>query len=47
MTCKILGLFLSTLTADDEYSRLNKENLTQPFQMELSRQQKNFLTISF
>ena len=30
--CKILGLFTNNMTADDKYSLLNKNNLTQPFQ---------------
>ena len=30
--CKILGLFINTLTADDKYSLLNRDNLTQPIQ---------------
>ena len=40
--CKILSLFVNTLTADDKYSLLNRENLTQPIQMELSQKQKPF-----
>ena len=38
--CKMLGLFLKTLTADDKYSLLNRDNLTELFQMQLSK--KNF-----
>ena len=30
--CKILGLFINTLTADDKYSLLNRDNLMQPIQ---------------
>ena len=41
--CKILGLFGNTLTADEKYSLLNNDNLTQPIQMKLSKKQKNFL----
>ena len=40
--CKILSLFVNTLTADDKYSFFNRENLTQPIQMELSQKQKPF-----
>ena len=40
--CKKLSLFVNTLTADDKYSLLNRENLTQPIQMELSQKQKPF-----
>ena len=28
--CKILGLFANIMTADDRYSLLNKNNLTEP-----------------
>ena len=38
--CKILGLFLNTLTAVDEYSLLYSNNLTKPIQMELFKKQK-------
>ena len=31
---KILGLFVNTLTADDKYSLVNRETLTQHIQME-------------
>ena len=37
--CKIVGLFVNTLVAD-EYSLLNIDNLTQPIQMQLSQKQK-------
>ena len=40
--CKILGLFVGTLTADDKYSLLNRGNLTQPIQILLSQKQKTF-----
>ena len=40
--CKILSLFVNTLTADDKYSLLNRENLTQPIQILLSQKQKTF-----
>ena len=39
MTCKILRLFINTLTADDKYSPLNRENSTQQIQMHLSQKQ--------
>ena len=42
MICKILGLFVNTLTADNKYSFLNRDNLTQPTQMQLSQKQKTF-----
>ena len=42
MLCKILRLFVNTLTADDKYSHLNRDNLTQPIQILLSQKQKTF-----
>ena len=41
LICKILGLFVNPLTADDKYSPLNKGNLLQHFQIQLSQKQKN------
>ena len=40
--CKILGLFVNTLTDDDKYSLLYRDNLTQPIQILLSQKRKNF-----
>ena len=40
--CKIFRIFLNTLSADDKYSLLNRENLRQRIQMQLSRKQKTF-----
>ena len=40
--CKILRLFVNTLTADDKYSLLNRGNLTQPIQILLSQKQNTF-----
>ena len=40
--CKISRLFPNTLSADGKYSVLNRDNLTQPIQMQLSRKQKTF-----
>ena len=37
-----LGLFVNTLTADDKQSILERDNLTQPIQIQLSNKQKNF-----
>ena len=42
MICKVLRLFVNTQTADDKYSLLNRDNLTQPIQMQLSQEQKTF-----
>ena len=39
---KILRLFVNTLTDDDKYSLLNRDNLTQPIQILLSWKQKTF-----
>ena len=40
--CKISGLFLNTLTDDDKYSLLYRDNLTQAIQIRLSEKQKTF-----
>ena len=40
--CKISRLFTNTLNADGKYSLLNRDNLTQPIKMILSRKQKTF-----
>ena len=47
MLCKILRLFVNTLTADDKYSLVNRGNLTQPIQILLSQKQKNFFEFFF
>ena len=40
MLCKILRLFVITLTADDNYFFVNREKLTQSIQILLSQKQK-------
>ena len=40
--CKISRLFPNRVSADRKYSLLNRNNLTQPIQMQLSRKQKTF-----
>ena len=40
--CIILRLFVNTLAADDKYSLLNRDNLTQPIQILLSKKENNF-----
>ena len=40
--CKILSLFVHTLTDDDKYSLLYRDNLMQPTQILLSQKQKPF-----
>ena len=39
---KILRLFLNTLTDDDKYSLLYRDNLMEPIQIILSQKQKTF-----
>ena len=45
--CKILRLFVNTLTADDKYSLLNRDSLTQSIQTLLSQKEKTFSLIFF
>ena len=40
--CKILGQFVDTLSEDDRYCPLYKDNLLQPIQILLSQKQKTF-----
>ena len=40
--CKILGLFVNTLSEDDKYCLLYNDNLLQPIQILLSQKQKTF-----
>ena len=47
MICKISRLFPKTLSADGKYSVLNRDNLTQPIQMQLSKKQKKFAQIFY
>ena len=44
---KILRLFVNTLTADDKHYLLNRDNLTQPIQIQLSQKQKIFSELFF
>ena len=39
---QILGVFANTLTADDMYSLHNREKLTRPIPMQLSKELKLF-----
>ena len=39
---KILSLLVNTVTADDKYSLLYRDNLTQPIQMQLCQEQNIF-----
>ena len=40
--CKIVRLFVNTLTDDDKYSLLYRDNLTQQIQILLSQKPKTF-----
>ena len=40
--CKFLRLLVNTLTDDEKYSLLCRENLTQPIQILLSQERKTF-----
>ena len=40
--CKILGLFVNTLSEDGKYCLLYNDNLLQPIQILLSQKQKTF-----
>ena len=47
MICKILRPFVNTLTADDKYSLLNRDNLMEPIQILLSEKRKALLEFFF
>ena len=47
MIHKILRLFVNTLTVDEKHYLLNRDNLKEPIQMQLSKQEKNFSETSF
>ena len=47
MICKILGLFVNTLIADDKYCLPNRQTLLQHFQMQLSQKGKKFSEFFF
>ena len=40
--CELLGVFVKILTYDDKYSLLNRDNVRQPIQMQLSQKQETF-----
>ena len=42
LTCKILGLLVNTLAADEKDSVLTRDKLTIPIQTQLSQKQKRF-----
>ena len=45
--CKILGLFVNTLTDDNKYSLLYRDNLMQQIEKLLSQKPKTFSELSF
>ena len=47
MIHKILRLFVNTLTVNDKHYLLNRDNLTEPIQIQLSQKQKNFSDLFF
>ena len=42
LTGQIVGLLVNTFPADENYTVLNRDNLTIPIQMQLSQKQKTF-----
>ena len=44
---KIIRLFVNTLTVNDKHYLLNRDNLTQPIQMQLFQNQKTFFEFFF
>ena len=47
MIHKILTLFVNTLTVDEKHYLLNRGNITQTIQIQLSQKQKNFFEFFF
>ena len=47
MINRILRLFVNTLTVDEKHNLLNRDNLTQPIQIQLSQKQKTFSEFFF
>ena len=47
MIYKFVRLFVNALTADDQHYLLNRDNLMQAIQMQLSQKQKLFLIFFF
>ena len=47
MIDKILRQFLNTLTVNDKHYLLNRDNLTEPIEMQLSEKQKIFSKFIF
>ena len=47
MLHKIIRLFVNTITVDEKHYLLNRDNLTEPIQMQLSQKQKTFSEFFF
>ena len=47
MIQRILRLFLITLTVNDKHYLLNRDNLTQPIQIQLPEKEENFSQFFF
>ena len=47
MIHKILRLFFNTLRVKDKHYMLNRDNLTQPIQIQLSQREKTFCEFFF
>ena len=47
MIHKILSLFVNTLTVNDKHYLLNRDNLTQTIQIQLSQKKKTFFQFFF
>ena len=47
MIHKVIRLFFKELTVNDRHYLLNRDNLTQPFQMQLSEKQATFSQFFF
>ena len=47
MIRKILRLFFKALTVDEKHYLLNRDNLTEPIQIQLSQKQKTFCEFFF
>ena len=47
MIQRILRLFLITLTVNDKHYLLNRDNLTQPIQIQLPEKEENFSEFLF
>ena len=47
MIHKILRIFVNTLTVNDKHYLLNRDNLTEPIQIQLSQKQKIFSEFFF